>query len=157
MQLVAKWCCTFASSRDMWQLTFEVDDEGSWQHEFLRLASSNSFRQDRPMWLCSIRQLILGYPVSPCSMSWWMCYSTIGLCQMGASCVDNIRLAIMMAWLTFQLQYAVEGETLICVNSLLVTSPVARILAFILWMQFYIVLFACFSQIVCDVCHFIPA
>jgi hypothetical protein len=76
---------------------------------------------------------------------------------MGASCVDNIRLAMMMAWLTFQLQYAVEGETLICVNSLLVTSPVARILAFILWMQFHIVSFACFSQIVCDVCHFIPA
>lgn len=76
---------------------------------------------------------------------------------MGASCVDNIRVAIMMAWLTFQLQYAVEGETLICVSSLLVTHPAARILAFILWMQFHIVSFACFSQIFCDFCQYVPA
>jgi hypothetical protein len=43
-----------------------------------------------------------------------MCYSTIGLCQLGASCVDNITVAIMMAWLSFQLQYAVEGNSSLC-------------------------------------------
>jgi len=33
---------------------------------------------------------------------------------MGALCVDNIRVAVMMTRLSFQLQYAVEGNYSLC-------------------------------------------
>jgi hypothetical protein len=59
---------------------------------------------------------------------------------MGTSCIDSSKAARMMACLSFQEQYAVEGK-----------SPVAKILVFILFMQFYFVAFAHFSQIFCDV------
>lgn len=157
MQLVAKLYCTFSTNRDM-----VIRDIWSRWRRFLTtwvLVACIKHSQDRHTDPCdySILQLTLVYPVLSCSMSWWICYSTVDLCQMGASCVDNIKVAIMVTWLSFQLKYAVEGDC--CLFQVFTSdNPGSQNIGF----YFVDAVPYCFHlhvflRFLCDFFHFIPA
>jgi len=75
-QQVVKWCHTFSSGRDNMMVTIKVDDQVPWWQKSTLHTSRNSFTQT-DVHLYGIWHLTLNYATALCSISWWVCYSTM--------------------------------------------------------------------------------